>query len=138
MILKFEKLMAELLTTRREMDAKLTSSIAEVKREVSSAQERTAKDLQRKLNRPYRFRSKGIEMQHSFNLEVEDSISSERQELERMVASVNAEERSTLEKVAEHLEEDASALKTRQKLIKVADRYDFGWGAARHSIRLIL
>ena len=42
---KFEKLMAELQATRREMDVKLTSSIAEVKREVSSAQERTAKDL---------------------------------------------------------------------------------------------
>ena len=130
---KFEKLMAELQTTRREMDVKLTSSIAEVKREVSSVQERTAKDLQRKLNRPsYRFRGKSKEMQHSFNLEVEDSISSARQELERMVASVNAEERSTLEKAAEHLEEGASALKTRQKLIKIADRSDFGWGVAHH------
>ena len=60
---KFEKLMAELQATRREMDVKLTSSIAEVKREMSSAQERTAKDIQRKLNRPsYRFRSKGMEM----------------------------------------------------------------------------
>ena len=69
---KFEKLMEELRATRRDMDQKLKDSIADVECEVSTAQERTTKEIQRKLNKPsYRFRHKGMEMQHIFNVEVE-------------------------------------------------------------------
>jgi len=66
---KFELLMSEIRKTN--------ASIAEVKREVATAQERAARDLSRKLNRPsYQFRKKGHEMQHSFNIGIEESISS--------------------------------------------------------------
>ena len=78
---KFEKLMEELCATRHDMDQKLKDSIADVKHEVSTAQERTTKEIQRKLNKPsYQFRYKGMEMQHNFNVEVKDSISTARQE----------------------------------------------------------
>ena len=126
---KFEKLMEELRATWRDMDQKLKDSIADVEREVSTAQKWTTKKIQRKLNKPsYRFRHKGMEMQHNFNVEVEDSISAACQELGRMTES---EDRSMLERAAEYLEEGA-CIKMRKKLIKVADRSKFGWGAARH------
>ena len=129
----FDKLMAELQQTRREMDEKITSSMAEVKREVSYAQERTAKDFSQKLNRTtYQFRKKGNEKQYTFNSGVEEAIASAQQELERMASSVDDGGKESLRKAADHLEEGASALKTRQKHIKVADRSDYGWGAVRH------
>jgi len=64
-----------------------------------------------------------MEMQHNFNVEVEDSITSARQELERMTKSVRAEDRSMLERATEYLEEGSLAL---QKLIKVVDCSEFG------------
>ena len=48
------------------------------------------------------------------------------------MAPSDSEERATLSRAAELLEEGASALKTRQKHIKVADRSRFGWGTVRH------
>ena len=78
------------------MDQKLKDSIADGKCEMSTAQERTTKKIQRKLNKPsYRFRHKRMEMQHNFNVEVEDSISAARQELGRMTESVGGEDRSS-------------------------------------------
>ena len=129
----FNKLMAELQQTRREMDEKITSSMAEVKREVSYAQERMAKDFSQKLNRTtYQFHKKRNEKQYTFNSGVEESIVLAQQELERMASSVDDGGKESLRKAADHLEEGASTLKTRQKHIKVADRLDYGWGAVHH------
>ena len=129
----FDKLMAELQQTHREMDEKITSSMAEVKSEVSYAQERTAKDFSKKLNRTtYQFRKKGNEKQYTFNSGVEESITSAQQELEKTASSVDDGGKDSLKKAADHLEEGASTLKTHQKHIKVADRSDYGWGVVRH------
>ena len=132
---KIDLLMQKLSQNQQEMDAKLTSAIAEVKREVTSAQlaqERTAQELSRKISGPaYQFRKKGNEMQFKFNQEVEESIASAKKELEKMAPS-DTGERATLSRATELLEEGASALKTRQKHIKVADRSRFGWGTVRH------
>jgi len=82
---KFEKLMEELCATWRDMDQKLKDSIVDVKCKVSTMQERTTKEIQHKLNKPsYQFRHKGMEMQHNFNVEVENSIISARQEQENL------------------------------------------------------
>jgi len=82
---KFEKLMEEAHASRHDMDQKLKDSIVDVKFEISTAQEQTTKEIQRKLNKPsYQFRHKGMKMQHNFNVEVEDSISAARQELGKM------------------------------------------------------
>jgi len=43
---------------------------------------------------------------------------------------VRVEDRRMLERAAEYLEGGASALKMRQKLIKVADHYEIGWETA--------
>ena len=120
--------MCELHQTREKFD----KSITEVKKEVATAQEQTAKDLSHKLNRTsYQFRKKGHEMQYTFNLGVEESISSAQRELEKMAEAVQSEGKESLRKATDYLDEGASALKTRQKHIKVVDRSDFGWGAVQ-------
>ena len=70
--------MTELCKTRQDME-KLAASIAEVKQEVISAQERTAQDFSHKLTKStYQFRKKGNEMQFTFNAGVEvDRVSKE-------------------------------------------------------------
>ena len=58
-------------------------------------------------------------MQYTFNLGVEDSISSAQRELERVAPTVpDTKGKESLRKAAEYLDEGASALKTRQKHIK--------------------
>jgi len=125
---KFELLMSELRQTREKFDKSLT----EVKREVATTQERTAKDLCHKLNRTsYQSRKKGHEMQYTFNLGVEESISSAQRELEKMAEAVQSEGKESWKKATDYLDEGVSALKMRQKHIKVADCSDYGWGAVR-------
>ena len=132
---KIDFFMEKLSQNQQEMDAKLTSAIAKVKQEVTSTQlvqERTAQKLLRKISGPsYQFQKKGNEMQFKFNQEVEESIESTKKELEKMAPS-DSGERATLSRATDLLEESASALKTQQKHIKVADRSRFGWGTVCH------
>ena len=56
--------------------------IAEVKREVNIAQEKTSLDVARKIgNTAYQFRKKGHEHHYTFNSGVKEAISSARSEL---------------------------------------------------------
>jgi len=67
------------------------------------------------------FPKKGNEMQYNFNMGVEDSIASARRELTRMTLT-DPQERESVKRVSDYLDEGASALKIRQKHSKVADR----------------
>ena len=92
---KLEELLTELRKTRQEMEEKLSASIAEVKQEVTSAQERTAQDLSHKLNKStYQLRKKGNEVQFSFNAGVEEAIASARKQLDKMAPNDKAEKAS--------------------------------------------
>ena len=114
------------------MEEKLATSIAEVKQEVSSAQERTAQDCSHKLTKlTYQFRKKGNEMQFLFNTGVGESIASAKKQLEKMVLTDEVK-KALLKKAAEHLDDSVSALKMRQKHIKVADHSEYGWNMVRH------
>ena len=61
--------------------------------------------------------------------EVEESIdSAKKKELERMASSsLDSKAKESLTRVTDHLEEGASAIKTHQKHIKVADHSGYGW-----------
>ena len=65
-------------------------------------------------------------MQFLFNTGVKESIASAQKQLEKMTPT-DAAEKASLKKATGHLDEGVSALKTRQKHIKVADRSDYGW-----------
>ena len=85
---KLEQLMQEVRQSREEVEQKLESVIAEVKREVNAAQEKTSQDVTRKIgNTTYQFRKKGHEHQYKFNCGVEEAISSACTELTKMKPS---------------------------------------------------
>ena len=70
-------------------------------------------------------------MKFSFNVGVEESIASAKKQLEK-IALTDEAQKASLKKAAEHLNEGVSALKMRQKHIKVADRSEYGWNTVRH------
>ena len=124
--------MQEVRQSRREVDEKLESTLAEVKCEVNAAQEKMSQDVARKIgNISYQFHKKGHEHQYKFNCSVEEAISSAHTELAKVKSSV-PEERESLKKVESSLEEGLKQFTTRQKHIKIADRSDFGWGTVAH------
>ena len=60
------------------------ASIAEVKQEVTLAQERKAQDFSHMLTKStYQFQKKGNEMQYSINMGVKESIVSAKKQLEK-------------------------------------------------------
>ena len=87
---KFEKLMnemREIQKAQRQTDDKLSSSLQELRKEVNTAQEKTAKDLSQKITKSgYTFQKKGHEHQFTFNSGMQESISSARSELEKLAA----------------------------------------------------
>ena len=69
---KFDELMREIRQSRREVEEKLSTSIAELKSEVNSAQQKTSQDLAKKIgNSSYQFKWKGNEHQYNFNCSIE-------------------------------------------------------------------
>ena len=129
---KLNELMTELCKTHQEMDEKLATSIAKVKQEVTSAQERMAQDFSHKLTKStYQFRKKGNKMQFLLNVGVEESIASAKKQLEKMALTDEAQ-KASLKKAAEHLDKNNSVLKMRQKHIKVVNRSEYGWNTVHY------
>ena len=129
---KVDLLMQEIRQSRREVEQNFAASIAEVKREVNAAQERTSQEVARKIgNTSYQFRKKRHEHQYKFNCGVEEAISCACTESAKVNSSA-PEEKEALTKAASSLEEGMKQLATRQKHIKIVDRFNFGWGTIAH------
>ena len=122
----------EVRQSREEADQRLEAAIAEVKREVNAAQEKTSVDVAKRIgDTSYQFRKKGHAHQHKFNCGVEEAISSARTELTRLKPTV-LEERETLKRAESSLDDGMKQLATRQKRIKIADRSEHGWATVDH------
>ena len=136
---KLNTLLAELCQSqdevrqlRREVEEKLDASIAEVKREVNEAQEKTSEDAARKIgNTSYQLKKKGHEHQYHFNCGVEEAISSAQADLSKL-KPVNPDQKTALESAKTKLKQGMKVLATRQKHIKIADCSEHGWGTAAH------
>ena len=129
---EFRALMDEIKKSRTEVEERLTSSIADLKREVNSVQERTSQELALKINKSgYQFKKKSNEIQFHFNAGIEESIYAAKKELTR-ASPVDLREKEAVQKAGALLDEGLKALETRQKHIKVADRSDFGWSTVEH------
>ena len=72
--------------------------------------------------KPYSYRKKGNEEQAAFNKKVQDTLEAAKADLEDAPAS------AALDKAKTGLEEGLKLLADGQKLIKLADRSDHGWG----------
>ena len=73
-------------------------------------------------DKPYHYKKKAHEEQARFNAQVVESV----QEAHDAFASI--EDSPAIQRAREALEKGARLLVDRQKLIKVADRSDNGWG----------
>ena len=107
----------------------MEAAIAEVKREVNTAQEKTSVDVAKRIgDTSYQFQKKGHAHQHKFNCGIEEAISSELTRLKPTVP----EEREALRRAENSLDNDMKQLATRQKHIKIADRLEHGWATVDH------
>jgi len=119
---QFRALMEEIKKSRKEVEGNLSSSISELKKELSSvkqkmisAQEKTSRELSQKISKSsHQFKKKGNEVQYSFNLAIEDSISAAKAELEKVKPS-DASETEAMKKAHNSLDEGIKALEKRQK-----------------------
>ena len=99
----------------------LKSEMADMKKDM--AQERQAADerlIKRiKLDPTPTFKKKGNEKQWKFNSQVEEKLMS--------VSAALQETPPAIERAKTAIEEGKELIVTRQKLIKIADRSEFGW-----------
>ena len=126
---KFDKLMVEIQNSRSGVEEKLAATVAEMKREVSTAQEKTSLGLTRRMaSSSYQFKKKEHEHQFMFNTELKDMLSSAKTELAR----VDAEDQAVLQRVQAQLDEGLRALVTWKKFIKIADKSEFRWATVKY------
>ena len=114
---------AELMSTIRESQARVQEELAVFKDEVRQGQEEAvAKALKRaRHEKPYQYRRKGNEEQASFNARVDEALADAQLELPGSGTS------PALERAIKALERGRRLIAERQKLIRIADRSDFGW-----------
>ena len=102
-----------------------------------SAQEEASQKLARSSGRrdPYTFRRKGNENQFHFNQDVEDAFAEVSAGLQK-VNSDNLGERGKLglQKAMSAAEEGMSLIARRQKLLKLADRSEWGWAVVEEYV----
>ena len=124
---EFKALREVIKTSQREMEKKITDSVAEMKRDVAEVQRSASQEVVAHLNKSsYQFRKKGNEVQFQFNSTVEESMNAARKEIKK-VQPATTEEKEAVKKATIHLDEGIRAIETRQKHIKVADRSEYGW-----------
>ena len=103
------------------------------KEEIKKSQEEATERMVRKAKRekPYSFTKKGNQAQFEFNekvVEVLEDAESIVEKVEESVQSHHPIQDNTLEKLKDSLKKGQSLLAERQKLIKLADWSDYGWG----------
>jgi len=127
----FDKLMAEIRQSRNDVESKLASTVADLKREVTTAQEKTSLDFAQKMaSSSQQFRKKSHEHQFTFNTELQGTFTSVKMELDKVDATTE-EDRASLRRAQLQLDEGLKALATRQKFIKIEDCSKFGWATVK-------
>ena len=122
----FDKLMAEICQSRNDVESKLASTVADLKCEVTTAQEKTSLDFARKMaSSSQQFRKKSHEHQFTFNTKLQSTFASVKTELDRVDATTK-EDWASLWRAQLQLGEGLNALTTRQKFIKIVDCSEFG------------
>ena len=118
---QFAKLMDAIQASQARMDTKLADFQYQVCRSQDEAAAKAVKKS-RSAEAPYQYKKKGNEAQAKFNSEVEDAVQEAMDELEG-----ESRPSQSVERAKAALEKGAKKIAERQKLIKLADRSDFGW-----------
>ena len=107
-----------------DVENKLTCSLGEMKRDISTVQENASHNLVSKINKStYQFCKKGNKVQFSF---ISSVIFVAKQELARLTPT-GSDQQAALKRAQMHLDEGAKAIEKRQKHIKVADQSEYDW-----------
>ena len=111
------------------MDAKLTQFQEEIRQGQEEAVSRALKRA--RYDKPYVFRKRGNEEQASFNAKVDQTLV--QAESDVSVVERNPTSTSAVQRVKEAIQKSRLLLEERQKLIRLADRSDHGWGVVDES-----
>ena len=130
---KLDELLAsfkELKDTQAANEQKMSDKLEQLERDVHAGQDVAAERVVKKLKRDrgLEFKKKGHEKQFLFNDEIKDRMESAASSVAK-VNSSSAQDRAALEEAKKKLEEGIQAISQRQKLIRLADRSEFGWDA---------
>jgi len=129
LLAEFHRSQDEVRQFRWEVKEKFDASVAEVKREVNQAQEKTSLEVARKIgNSMYQFKKKGHKHQYRFNCKVVEAISSAQADLSKLKPT-NPTEKTALDSAGT---KGMKVLATRQKHIKIADHSEHVWGTVAH------
>ena len=113
-------------TIERQFAAKLDERFSQFQQEMASSQSSASQQVLDKLNKKtYSFKKKGCEEQFSFNDKVDDRVRAAKKQLGKVTASDDSSQRA-LEQAKKELEQGEEDIRYRQKLIRIADRSDWG------------
>ena len=115
-------------TIESQFAAKLDERFSQFQQEMSSSQASCSQQVLDKLNKKtYHFKKKGCEEQFSFNDKIDDRVQAAKKQLSKVTAGDDSSQRA-LEQAKKELEKGKEDIHYRQKLIRIADRSD--WGVA--------
>ena len=123
-------LIAAINASKRSMMSSMRQELSQFKDEMKGAQEDAADSVVKKVKRAKQhvFNKRGNEKQFLFNEEVDEKLEVVEAELEKIAhKDSSSRSKATLEKAKSSLQEGRDLIASRQKLIRLADRSEFGW-----------
>ena len=130
---KLDEVLASIAVMKRtqtDNQMEMNQKLEQLERDVHTGQDVAAERVVKKLKRDrgHEFKKKGHEKQYLFNDDIKDKVDSAA----AMVAKVTpatAKDKELLDNTAKELKEGVDTILVRQKLIRLADRSEFGWNA---------
>lgn len=122
-----QKIMNAIADTNRAFEEKFT----QLKQDVKKGQEETVERLSKKTRREksFEFSKKGNRFQHEFNDTVAETLEDAQIDIDTLKGSGAAGSASKpFQSLEESIKKGQDLIAERQKLIKLADRSEFGWG----------
>ena len=121
---QFSQLMSAITASQLAVDTKLQQFREEIRRGQEEAATKAVKRA--RCEKPYTFRKRGNEEQATFNAKVEEALSQAESDLSSIPTAPTTS--SAIQRVKESLQKGRSLIEERQKMIRLADRSDHGWG----------
>ena len=127
---KFQLLLAAINSSRKSMEQQMENFKEDIRSSHEEATEKLAKRVKR--SKPLEFKRRGNELQHKFNDEVIEKFEEVEGELAKVPVDTLAKGiKSPVSKAKQNLKEGKQLLEARQKLIRLADRSEFGWDVVK-------
>ena len=119
---QFTQLMEAITAAQTPMDEKFSEFQVEVRQGMEEA---AAKALKRaRYEKPYTFKRKGNEEQATFNAKLDETVA----DVESELTEAGPAAAPALQRAMEAIKKGRKTIAERQKLIKIAERSELGWG----------